>query len=66
MERNPVRAEQPHMPTAIETMVYFSVRIVTVRYVLRYLICALWMGGAIPAALAMLKDKDLAHAALKG
>src|SRR6266536_3219341 len=45
------------------TMVYFSVHIITVRYVLRYLICALWIIGAIPAALAMLKNKDLAQGA---
>jgi len=31
--------------------------------VLRYLICALWIIGAIPAALAMLKNKDLAQPA---
>ncbi len=43
------------------TMVYFSVHIITVRYVLRYLICALWIIGAIPATLAMLKNKDLAQ-----
>jgi hypothetical protein len=42
------------------TMIYFSVHIITVRYVLRYLICALWIIGAIPAALAMLNNKDLA------
>jgi hypothetical protein len=43
------------------TMVYFSVHVIVVRYVLRYLICALWIIGAIPAALAMLKNKDLAQ-----
>ena len=31
--------------------------------VLKYLICALWIIGAIPAALAMLKNKDLAQPA---
>jgi hypothetical protein len=45
------------------TMVYFSVHVIVVRYVLRYLICALWIIGAIPAALAMLKNKDLAQGA---
>ena len=46
------------------TMAYFSMHIIAVRYVLRYLICALWIVGAIPAALAMLKNKDLAQPAL--
>jgi hypothetical protein len=45
------------------TMVYCSVHVIEVRYVLRYLICALWIIGAIPAALAMLKNKDLAQGA---
>ena len=45
------------------TMIYFSVHVIVVRYVLRYLICALWIIGAIPAALAMLKNKDLAQGA---
>ena len=45
------------------TIIYFSVHIIVVRYVLRYLICALWIIGAIPAALAMLKNKDLAQPA---
>jgi hypothetical protein len=45
------------------TMAYFSVHIIAVRYVLRDLICALWIIGAIPAALAMLKNKDLAQPA---
>jgi hypothetical protein len=43
------------------TMIYFSVHIIAVRYVLRYLICTLWISGAIPAALAMLNNKDLAQ-----
>jgi hypothetical protein len=42
------------------TMVYFALHIVEVRYVLRTLICVLWIAGAIPAALAMLNHKDLA------
>src|SRR5439155_24881648 len=45
------------------TMLYFSMHIIVVRYVLRDLICALWIIGAIPAALAMLKNKDLAQPA---
>jgi uncharacterized membrane protein len=45
------------------TMVYFAVHALEVRYVLRYVICALWIIGAAPAALAMLKDKDLAEPA---
>jgi len=45
------------------TMIYFSVHIIVVRNVLRYLICGLGIIGAIPAALAMLKNKDLAQPA---
>src|SRR5437868_10600682 len=45
------------------TIIYFSVHIIVVRYVLRDLICALWIIGAIPAALAMLTNKDLAQPA---
>jgi hypothetical protein len=41
------------------TMAYFAVHTIEVRYVLRYLICALWIIGAIPAALAMFKGEDL-------
>lgn len=37
------------------TMVYFSVHALTIRYILRYLILALWIAGAMPAALAMLR-----------
>ncbi len=43
------------------TMVYFAVHVVDFRYVLRDLICVLWIAGAIPAAVAMLKNKDLAE-----
>src|SRR6266704_638995 len=39
------------------TIIYFSVHIIVVRYVLRYLICALWIIGAIPAAFAMLSHQ---------
>ena len=40
------------------TMAYFAVHSIEVRYVLRYLICGLWIIGAIPAALAMFKGDD--------
>ena len=43
------------------TMAYFAVHTIEVRYVLRYLICALWMIGAAPAAVAMLKDEEPAQ-----
>lgn len=43
------------------TMVYFPVRAIPIRYILRYLLCFLWIIGAVPAALAMLKNKDLAQ-----
>jgi hypothetical protein len=43
------------------TMLYFAIHIIDVRYVLRTLICLLWIAGAIPAAVAMLKNKDLAQ-----
>ena len=46
------------------TIVYFSTHVIEARYMLRYLICALWIIGAIPAAFAMLKNKDLAQTAL--
>jgi hypothetical protein len=45
------------------TMIYFSMHIIVLRYVLRYLLCALWISGAIPAALAMLTNKDLTQSA---
>ena len=40
------------------TMAYFAVHTLEVRYVLRCLICAFWIIGAIPAALAMFKGED--------
>ena len=43
------------------TMAYFAVHSIEVRYVLRYLICGLWIIGAIPAALAMFKGDDPAE-----
>lgn len=40
------------------TMLYFATHMIEIRYVLRTLICALWIAGAFPAALAMLQPKD--------
>jgi hypothetical protein len=42
------------------TILYFPVHNIVFQNVLKYLICVLWIIGAIPAALAMLKNKDLA------
>ncbi len=41
------------------TMAYYSTHIIIIRYTLRYLILALWIIGAIPAARAMLNNRDL-------
>ncbi len=41
------------------TILIFPVHNLIFQDVLKYLICALWIIGAIPAALAMLKNKDL-------
>jgi hypothetical protein len=46
------------------TMTYYMVHAIEVRYVLRYLICGLWIIGVIPAAIAMLKRDDGAEAAV--
>ena len=46
------------------TILYFPVHNLVFQNVLKYLICALWIIGAIPAALAMLKNKDLTQPAL--
>src|SRR6266487_2945668 len=46
------------------TIVIILVHTLVLQDVLKYLICALWIIGAIPAALAMLANKDLAHLAL--
>jgi hypothetical protein len=46
------------------TILIFPVHNLVVQDVLKYLICALWIIGAIPAALAMLQNKDLAHPAV--
>jgi hypothetical protein len=40
------------------TMIYFPLRVVEIRYALRFLSCALWIIGAIPAAVAMFTAKD--------
>jgi hypothetical protein len=45
------------------TILYFPVHNLVFQNVLKYLICALWIIGAIPAALAMLKNEDLAQPA---
>ncbi len=45
------------------TIVIILVHTLVFQDVLKYLICALWIIGAIPAALAMLANKDLAHPA---
>src|SRR2546423_473622 len=42
------------------TILLFPVHNIVFQDVLKYLICALWIIGAIPAALAMLRHKDLA------
>lgn len=44
------------------TMLYFAMHSIEVRYALRFLICGLWIAGALPAALALLHNKDLAPA----
>jgi hypothetical protein len=45
------------------TILLFPVHNIVFQDVLKYLICALWIIGAIPAALAMLTNKDLAQSA---
>src|SRR6266567_9273519 len=45
------------------TIVIILIHTLIFQDVLKYLICALWIIGAIPAALAMLANKDLAHPA---
>jgi hypothetical protein len=40
------------------TILYFAQHMIAVRYVLRYLLLALWIVGTIPAALAMLRNND--------
>src|SRR6266513_3514026 len=45
------------------TILIFPVHNIVFQDVLKYLICALWIIGAIPAAVAMLKNKDLAQPA---
>jgi hypothetical protein len=51
------------LTSPLQILYFFPSPILALRDVLRYLICALWIIGAIPAALAMLKNKDLAHPA---
>ncbi|MFL5655853.1 MAG: hypothetical protein ACJ8CB_16945 [Ktedonobacteraceae bacterium] len=45
------------------TILLFPIHNIVFQDVLKYLICALWIIGAIPAALAMLTNKDLAQPA---
>ncbi len=45
------------------TILIFPVHSIVFQDVLKYLICALWIIGAIPAALAMLTHKDLTQPA---
>ena len=42
------------------TILLFPIHNIVFQDVLKYLICSLWIIGAIPAALALLKNKDLA------
>ena len=42
------------------TILLFPIHNLVFQDVLKYLICSLWIIGAIPAALAMLKNEDLA------
>jgi hypothetical protein len=51
------------LTSPLQILYFFPSPILALRDVLRYLICALWIIGAIPAALAMLKNKDLAQPA---
>ena len=59
----PVWAAWAFALTSPLTILYFPVHNLVFQNVLKYLICALWIIGAIPAALAMLKNKDLAQPA---
>jgi hypothetical protein len=45
------------------TILLFPVHSIVFQDVLKYLICTLWIIGAIPAAVSMLKNKDLAQPA---
>ncbi len=51
------------LTSPLQILYFFPSPILALRDVLRYLICALWIIGAIPAALAMLTNKDLAQPA---
>src|SRR5947207_255556 len=59
----PVWAAWAFALTSPLTIVIILVHTLVFQDVLKYLICALWIIGAIPAALAMLANKDLAHPA---
>src|SRR6266511_5760457 len=51
------------LTSPLQILYFFPSPILALRDVLRYLICALWIIGAIPAALATLTNKDLAQPA---
>lgn len=59
----PIWAAWAFALTSPLTIVIFPIHNLVFQNVLKYLICALWIIGAIPAALAMLKNKDLASLA---
>src|SRR6266571_3941800 len=56
----PIWAAWAFALTSPLTVLLFPVHNIVFQDVLKYLICALWIIGAIPAALALLKNKDLA------
>ena len=56
----PVWAAWAFALTSPLTVLLFPVHNLVFQDVLKYLICALWIIGAIPAAIAMLNTKDLA------
>jgi hypothetical protein len=45
------------------TILLFPIHNAVFQNTLKYVICALWIAGAVPAALAMLTGKDLAQPA---
>lgn len=57
----PVWAAWAFALTSPLTIVIFPIHNVVFQDALKYLICALWIIGAVPAALAMLNGKDLAQ-----
>ena len=59
----PVLAAWAFALTSPLTIVIILIHSLVFQDMLKYLICVLWILGAIPAALAMLKNKDLAQPA---